>query len=213
METGDLIRALQADAGRRPAVPLDRIWLLAIVVATAAAAISFFDMLSPRKDLSAAIESVRFLAKFAYAGLLIATAWLAVRVLSRPEGSLRQVLPLLAAAPVLLLAAVVLELAVLPPAEWGERWIGRNARWCLQYIPLIGLAPLGLMLLALRQGAPSRPGAAGAVAGLVAGGLGAFFYAVHCPDDSPLFVATWYTIAVTVMALLGALGGRIFARW
>lgn len=213
METGDLIRALQADAGRRPVVSIDRVWRLAIVLAIVAAAIAFFGLLSPRKDLPTAVESVRFLGKFAYAGMLALTAWLAVRVLSRPEGSLREVVPLLAAAPLLLLAAVVLELAMLPQAEWGTRWIGRNARWCMQYIPLIGLAPLALLLVALRQGAPSRPGVAGAVAGLVAGGLGAFFYAVHCPDDSPLFVATWYTIAVTIMALLGALGGRIFARW
>ncbi|MBL8582294.1 MAG: DUF1109 family protein [Rhizobiaceae bacterium] len=213
METGDLIRALQADAGRRRALSLDGIWLLALAVAAAAAAISFFVLLSPREDLSTAIGSVRFLAKFVYAGLLLATAWIAVRILSRPEGSLRQVLPLLAAAPVLLLAAAVLELAVLPQADWGARWIGRNARWCMLCIPLIGLAPLGLLLLALREGAPSRSGQAGAVAGLVAGGLGALFYAVHCPDDSPLFVATWYTIAVAVMALIGALGGRIIARW
>jgi hypothetical protein len=213
METGDLIRALQADAGRRRVVALDRIWLLAIMVAIVAAAIAFCCMLSPRQDLSTAIGSLRFLGKFAYAGLLIATAWISVRVLSRPEGSLPQVLPLLAATPVLLLAAVAVELAVLPQADWGTRWVGRNARWCMLYIPLIGLAPLGLLLPALREGAPSRPGAAGAVAGLIAGGLGAFFYAMHCPDDSPLFVATWYTIAVTFLAFLGALGGRFLARW
>jgi hypothetical protein len=65
----------------------------------------------------------------------------------------------------------------------------------------------------LRHGAPSRPTLAGAVAGLAAGGLAATFYAAHCTDDSPLFVATWYTIAIAVLTLLGALGASRIARW
>jgi hypothetical protein len=70
-----------------------------------------------------------------------------------------------------------------------------------------------VFIAALRHGAPTRPAFAGAVAGLAAGGLAATLYAAHCTDDSPLFVATWYTIAIAVLAGLGALGGRLFARW
>jgi hypothetical protein len=69
------------------------------------------------------------------------------------------------------------------------------------------------LLLALRQGAPTRPGVAGAAAGLLAGGIAATFYAAHCTDDSPLFVATWYTLAIGALALLGAAVGQRFLRW
>ncbi|TIM59065.1 MAG: DUF1109 family protein, partial [Mesorhizobium sp.] len=68
-------------------------------------------------------------------------------------------------------------------------------------------------LAVLRYGAPTRPVLAGAVAGLLAGGLAATFYAAHCFDDSPLFVATWYTIAIAILAALGAFGGRLLVRW
>ena len=47
-----------------------------------------------------------------------------------------------------------------------------------------------------RRAASRRAGAsvlAGAVAGLAAGGVAATLYAAHCTDNSPLFVATWYT--------------------
>ncbi len=54
---------------------------------------------------------------------------------------------------------------------------------------------------------------AGATAGLVAAAIGATLYASHCQDDSPLFVATWYVIAVAIMALLGAVLGSRFLRW
>ena len=44
------------------------------------------------------------------------------------------------------------------------------------------------------------PSLAGAVAGLAAGGVAATLYAAHCTDDSPLFVATWYTLAIAALA-------------
>ena len=77
----------------------------------------------------------------------------------------------------------------------------------------MGIGPLALFVAALRHGAPSRPGLAGAVAGLAAGGIAATLYAAHCTDNSPLFVATWYTLAIAILTGTGALAGRAFARW
>jgi hypothetical protein len=54
---------------------------------------------------------------------------------------------------------------------------------------------------------------AGAAAGLLAGGLGAVLYAIHCPDDSPLFVALWYVPAVALVVLAGAAAGSRVLRW
>jgi hypothetical protein len=119
----------------------------------------------------------------------------------------------LLAAPLLMAAALALEMMAVPSADWMPRLVGHNMPVCLSMIPLIGLGPLAVFIAALRYGAPTRPALAGALAGLAAGGLAATFYAAHCTDDSPLFVATWYTIAIAVLAGLGALGGRLFARW
>jgi hypothetical protein len=65
----------------------------------------------------------------------------------------------------------------------------------------------------LRQGAPSDPGLAGALAGLVASGIGASFYAANCTDDSPLFVLAWYPIAASIVTGAGFLIGRRLLRW
>jgi hypothetical protein len=43
--------------------------------------------------------------------------------------------------------------------------------------------------------------------------LSAALYATHCPDDSPLFVAVWYTLAVTLVMLIGASVGHRVLRW
>ncbi len=95
----------------------------------------------------------------------------------------------------------------------AARLIGRSAAFCVTVIPLMAVAPLICLLAALRYGAPLRPGLAGAVAGLAASGMAATFYAAHCPDDSPLFVATWYPIATALIVLAGYLLGRRFLRW
>jgi hypothetical protein len=78
---------------------------------------------------------------------------------------------------------------------------------------MLAMAPLGFILLALRHGAPADGHLAGAMAGLAAGSIGALFYATNCTDDSPLFVATWYSIAIGIVVLIGTLIGHKVLRW
>jgi hypothetical protein len=87
------------------------------------------------------------------------------------------------------------------------RLIGDNSRVCMTAIPLMSLPLLAAALIGLRRGAPSRPAVAGAIAGLLSAGFAATLYASHCTDDSPLFVATWYTIATALVTAVGALVG------
>jgi len=119
----------------------------------------------------------------------------------------------LAAAPALLAATVVAELVAVPSGQWLIRLVGTNSRVCLTAIPLMSLPLLAAFMLVLRRGAPVARTTAGAAAGLAASGLAAALYATHCPDDSPLFVAVWYSIAIGGVTLLGALLGRILLRW
>ncbi|MDW6025167.1 NrsF family protein [Mesorhizobium sp. BAC0120] len=212
METGDLIKLLAADA-RRQGPSFGRAWSLALALAVIIAAAIFFGFIGPRPDIATAAQTMRFPFKFVVTGLLALTALAALVALSRPEASGRGRLVPLAAAPLLLVAAVALELAVIPSADWAIRLVGTNNRYCLSLIPLMGIGPLALFILALRNAAPTRPALAGAVAGLAAGGIAATLYAAHCTDDSPLFVVTWYTLAIAMLTLAGAFGGRVFVRW
>jgi hypothetical protein len=212
METDDLIRALGADVGR-PRFSFGNVLAASVFLAIVVAAIVFASAIGPRPDIATAAGTMRFLFKFVVTALLAATAVSALSALSRPQAASRRRIALLAAAPVALLAAVALELVVMPSAEWGTRLVGSNSLYCLSFIPLMGIGPLALFIATLRHGAPARPALAGAVAGLAAGGIAATLYAAHCTDDSPLFVATWYTLAIAVLTAAGAFAGRVFARW
>ena len=115
--------------------------------------------------------------------------------------------------PVGILAAGIVSEMMMPqrlPAM--TRLVGVNSRDCMAAIPLMSLPLLAGALVGLRHGAPAKPAVAGAIAGLLSAGLAATLYASHCTDDSPLFVATWYTIAVAVVTAIGALAGSKLLR-
>lgn len=203
---------LAADT-RRPATPVSSAWWWAVGIAIVLAAAVFFAMLGPRSDIKTAAETLRFLFKFLVTITLAASAFSCVRTLSRPGANWRNAILCLAAAPALMAIAVVVELIALPSNIWSATMIGQNSLACLTYISLIGLGPLIILLWTLHYSAPTKPALAGSVAGLLAGGIAATFYAAKCTDDSPLFVATWYTLAVTALAILGAASANRIARW
>ena len=212
MRTEDLIKALDADTSSK-AMPLRSAWWMAAAAAAVIAALVFFLTIGPRPDIMIAMHTMRFLAKFVFTIVLAVTAFGLIRALSTPGASTARAAAWMAAAPLLVAVAVVLELFMVPEVMWGTRLVGSNMMICMAFIPLIGIGPLAIFLWMLRYGAPTRPVLAGVAAGLLAGGLSATFYAAHCFDDSPLFVATWYTLAIAALAGLGALGGRFFVRW
>jgi len=145
--------------------------------------------------------------KFAITLALAAAAVTAGLHLSRPEASLAG-FGWLFMIPAGLLAAGIAGEAMLPQrVPMMTRLIGSNSRVCMTAIPLMSLPLLAASLFGVRHGAPTRPALAGGVAGLMSAGLAATIYASHCTDDSPLFVATWYTLAAALMTAIGALAG------
>ncbi len=212
MRTDDLVHALVADHHAAPP-SIGRQCALAIAGGLVISAALFWVTLGPRPDIAAAAVTVRFDLKIFEALLLATTAFALVLRLAQPGTGTQLQAAMIAAAPVLLAISVIAELFVVPVDQWQADLVGRNSYICIIAIPLLSLPLLAAMLLALRHGAPTSLGAAGAAAGLVAGGLAASLYATQCVDDSPLFVATWYTIAIGAVTVLGAFLGRLLLRW
>lgn len=211
MRTDELIRVLVAD-GARPVRPIERSLIGALVAGAAISVLIFMTFLRPRPDIATAVQSSAFFFKLAVAVLLAAAAIALLPAAARPLSAARRAW-LLALAPLLLLAGVLVELLDKPSDSWTMYLVGHNALHCLSLIPMLSLAPAICTLLALRHGAPSRPGIAGALAGLSAGALGAALYALTCRDDSPLFVLAWYSIAIAIVTIGSAIAGSRLLRW
>jgi hypothetical protein len=173
----------------------------------------FFTELGVRPDVMTAMRNPFFDLKFAVTLALATSAILVSLHLSRPEASMRGWGWLFMIPAGLLVAGISGEMMMPQRLPMMTRLVGQNSRVCMTAIPAMSLPLLAAALVGLRHGAPTRPALAGAIAGLLSAGLAATFYASHCTDDSPLFVATWYTIATALVMAVGALAGSKVLRF
>jgi hypothetical protein len=213
MNTDSLIRTLAADARpvRRDAAGRAlRRTLPPAFLASVAIAVGGYGL---RPDLLAALTDPMLWVKLAFPALLAACAAAMLRPLATPGdrvGGLgaAPVLPVLALAA---LAAQAWSAAPVPDRDallWGETW-----RSCSASIVLVSLPVLAVSIRALRRAAPTSPIAAGAAAGLLAGGLGTFAYALHCPEMAAPFLLAWNGLGIAATTALGAAAGHRWLRW
>lgn len=215
MKTEDLIGALVADNATRTE-PLGATMAAAAAIAALASGLSFWLFLGPRPDVAAAIATPRFVMKFVECAALGIAAGLTLQATLRPvaDRHLARIGRIgLVTAVALVVIGVIVEGILVPPTDWRSRLVGTNWFHCLTLVPLLAAPAFVVLMAAARHGASTMPGRTGAVVGLTAGAIGAFFYAANCTDDSPLFVATWYTLAIAATGLLGALIGRRVLGW
>jgi hypothetical protein len=212
MKTDDLIRALAADrepAGPAPGYALALAGAIGLVLST----LLFMWLVPLRPHLGEAVRSFPFVLKPVEMGILVVASAMAVLRLAKPGAPLGRTLVVAAAVPAIMVAAVAVELMQVPRADWLVRLAGTHWYLCVLNMVLLSLPILAALLFGLRFGAPTQPGLAGAGAGLCSGALAASLYIAHCPDDSPLFVAVWFTLAITIATAIGAMAGSRVLRW
>jgi hypothetical protein len=212
METDRLLLALAADNDHRPQ-PVRTQLAVALLIAMPVAAAMMLVTIGLRPDFMAAMRNPFFDLKFVITLALAIPAIVISLHLSRPEAVLGRWVWMLLLSPFILVGAIVAEMMMPQRSPMMTRMMGKGAMVCTAAISLLSLPILGATLLALRRGAPSRPAFVGALAGMMSSGLAATVYATHCTDDSPLFVAVWYTIATVVVTALGAYAGSRVLRY
>lgn len=212
MDTDQLIRTLAADNAHR-APRVGALMTTGLLVAAPFSILIFATFLGVRPDVMTAMHNPFFDTKFAVTLSLAIPAIIISLHLSRPEALMRGWGWLLLLPVGLLAVAIGSEAMMAPAMPMTMRLVGKNSRWCMSAIPAMSLPLLAGALFGLRHGAPSRPALAGAFAGLLSAGLAATLYASHCTDDSPLFVATWYTIATAIVTAIGAAVGSRVLRY
>jgi hypothetical protein len=212
METEQLIRTLAADNAHR-ARPVGLMLTLALLAAVPVSLAMFLMEFGVRPDVMTAMHNPFFDLKFVVTLTLAISAIVVSLHLSRPEASLKGWAWLLLIPAGILIVGIACEMMMPQHLPMMTRLIGSNSRICVTVIPLLSAPVLAAALIGLRHGAPARPAVAGAIAGLLSAGFAATLYASHCTDDSPLFVATWYPIAIALVTAVGALAGSRVLRF
>ena len=211
MKTNHLIHMLSTNVEPVKTIQIRKTLTLALVVGGAAAFCLMLGTVGLRSGLT---SSLSFLAlKLLFTLSLITFGTMLLARLARP-GQRSGKLSTLALVPFLIIAAAgVIALGFHSPMAWGKMMFGMNWLTCLLCIPMFAVVPFAALIWFLRTGAPTDLRLTGAIAGLVAGALGATAYAFHCPDDSIPFIAVWYGAMVVLCAVIGALVGPRLLRW
>jgi len=169
--------------------------------------------LGVRPDVMTA-HALFFLAvKLLFAIAIVSLALVYLTRLARPGGE-RRTSSLLVATPfqvIVVLAAISLWFA--PNSHWDRMIVGDQWLECLVSVPIIAIVPFAVSIWAVRRAAPTDLARTGAFAGLIAGGVSAMGYALHCTDDSLPFVAVWYGGTIVLCTLAGAALGPRLLRW
>lgn len=213
MKTDELIAALAAGTEAvDPRAPLRRL-LLATLAGAALGIPLMIGLLGLNPQLAQAAQWPMFWVKLAFAAAIAAAAFaLALRLAKPgvPAGRAAGALAIPFAAIWLLAAAVLLASA---PGQRAALVLGSTWSACPLNIGMLSAPALVLSLWVMRGLAPTRLRIAGAAAGLLAGGVGATVYTLHCPEMAAPFIGTWYVLGMLVPTVIGATLGHRVLRW
>ncbi|MEM0990856.1 MAG: NrsF family protein [Pseudomonadota bacterium] len=205
MKTDDLIARLVDDvpslAGARP-LPARAMILIAVLTVGVTVAASM--LLYGVRAAGPGSGIMGYLVWAALAGLALASI---ARARAPMPVSKRTLL-----APVCALLALLGILASLSLADQKSVVRVDHVVHCLQTIGLLAIAPFAALSVLMRRSAPASPVIAGALAGLVAGAIGALAYSVSCPINDPLAALSAHATTVLIIAGIGAVvGWRLYA--
>jgi hypothetical protein len=213
MKTDDLVALLSTNPEPVDRSSVVRTLCVALAAGTIVALGIMLVGLGVRSDLMTARALIFLAVKLAFAVGIVGLALVYLTRLARPGGE-RRTPSFLVAMPflfIVFLAAISLGFA--PSSHWNKMIVGDEWLECLLSIPIIAIVPFAIAIWAVRRAAPTNLARTGAVAGLIAGGVSAMAYALHCTDDSLAFVAVWYGGTIVLCTLAGAALGPRLLRW
>ena len=212
MKTDELIDVLSTNLEPVDSSKVTRILSIAIFAGLFVAVASGILALGTRDiDSSSAFQFLLLKLAFGAAVLLLGSMFLLKH--ARPGGEIRS-WTVLAGVPLLIaLVLGAISLILAPAAHWDHMVLGHQWLECLISIPIIAVLPFAVIMWAVRMAAPTNLARTGALAGLVAGGVSAIAYALHCTDDSLPFIALWYGGTIVLCTIAGGLLGPRLLRW
>ena len=213
MDTRKLVDVLASDPV--PVAPggLRRKFIAALVVGGIGALVVMLAYLGIRPDLAEAARAPMFWVKLGFPLALLAIALVGGARLARPGVRLG-----FAAAAMLIPIGLIwllggLALGHVAPGERMALVFGETWRTCPFNIAVLSVPAFIAALWVMKEMAPTRPAAAGAFAGLLAGSLGAAIYCLHCPEMAAPVLGTWYLLGMAIPAAAGAVLGPRLLRW
>lgn len=213
MKTDELIETLGVTVERVEGRSFRNAFIVALIFGTALAVCVMQAVLgiSPSALRESQLWLLILIAAFVV-GVVVAGSGFLLKA-SYPGMSIRGPTALIVVLVASFLCAGIAGFLAVDPAARSAMIFGPMWTICLTCIPLFSIGPFIALVWVLRKGAPTKLRSTGAVAGLLAGAIGAGACALHQPGGSLAFIGLWYAGPVLLCALLGALLGPRVLRW
>lgn len=211
MKTDDLIHMLATQAG-----PVQKGLFARSVLPAAALALGFSALMTwlifgwvPMGMLSMAGMQL----KLAYVAILAIAGGLLLFRLGKPGLSTRAQQLAVLALPLGMMLYGAMGYILTPEDQKATALWGHSYLSCPWTITILSVPGLLAAFWAASKMAPTRIRLTGAACGFFAGALGAAGYAFACSEVAAPFVASWYTLGISLVTALGALLAPRFIRW
>jgi hypothetical protein len=216
MKTDELIDMLSANLEPVKEGRLGKILVLAILVGGTGAAVVMLATVGTRAGLEspAHLEWTAFKLVLPLSVIVLGTPFLGRSM--RPGLETRTNWPLVLFPLVSAIAVGLATLIIVRPEAWIKMLLGASqisSPRCFLCVLSFAAIPLAVLIWAVREGAPTRLEVSGALAGIVAGGVGAVAYAFNCDSDTIPFITICYSAAILLCAFIGAILGPRVLRW
>lgn len=213
MNTQTLISQLAAQASATPSPHLRTRIVQMLVLPSLLSLVLLVGLWGINPDLQRFAHTTAFWIKELWLAALILSVWPLVLRLARPGVSAGRYPQRLLATWGGMAALGFWQLSSADTRDVGSAWLGTSWQVCSVSIVALALPLLGGLLWVLRDMAPTRPAWCGAVAGLLAGGMAALIYSLHCPESAFAFLSIWYAAGMVGVGALGAALGAKLLHW
>lgn len=211
MKTDVLIDLLAKGAGPARPVSVARRLLPALSVSLLLAAVLALTLIGPLPATTFA--TLTPWVKLLPVAVLAALAWQWLVRGARPASQTAPAQRRLQAGWLSLVTVGLGSLLLVPAGSRITALLGNSWWQCPLTLTVLALPSMGLLIHAARGLPFGRAKQAGAALGLLAGCAAAAGYALACPEESPAFVAVWYSCGMLICMAVGGALGRRNLRW
>lgn len=206
INTNDLVAIIAAQEPARKHIPL---YIAALGLAAVCAFLTL-QILGLRPDMPMPLSG---LVKTLFLGAAAAISGYMLHRQSKPLAKHMDMLPLFLSVPFLFMVYLGYEWMNFENSQIAAQFPWANFFSCLRHTFIYGAAGIVALTFLMRQFAPANGSAAAQWIGLCAAFTGGLGYSLHCPFDSPTFIAFAYGLPVLGLMMAARFTVPYFIKW